>query len=313
MPRRKNLTWERAMERYEVHMLAKHVSPRTLDGHQRDVGHFQAHVGDLRPDQVSLDDFRDYQCALLSGSGSASGRPISAATVAKNTTALRVFFAFLHEEDLLGENPAARLERPKAPRRLPGQVLTVTEVKRLLAAPSSEPSGLRDRALLEVLYATGLRRAEVCSLDLSDLDHVEREVRVHQGKGGKSRIVPLTRSAYHHVQHYIQHGRAELTTSHADSSQAFFLSGWGQRIKAQGVARAIKSAVVTAKIKKAVSAHTFRRTFATHLLKGGASLRHIQILLGHANLNTTAIYLRLEGDDLRREVLLKHPRERFEV
>ena len=313
MSRRKRLTWDHALDRYETHLLAKNASPRTLDGHKREVRHLQSHLTNKLPGGVELEDLRGYQCTLLSGSGSASGRPISAATVAKVSTALRSFFAFLSKEGLLKTNPAARLERPKVSPRLPGQVLTVAEVKRLLAAPSTEPLGLRDRALIEVLYATGLRRAEVCSLDLCDLDHPEREVRVRNGKGGRSRIVPLTRSAYRQVRHYIELGRPALVTDHVDGHEAMFLSKWGQRLKLTGLWRAVKAATKTAGIKKEVSPHTLRRSFATHLLKGGASLRHIQALLGHANLNTTAIYLRLDADELRREVLLKHPRERFDV
>ena len=313
MSRRKTLTCEAALAHYEVYLLAKHASPRTLDGHRREVTHLFGYLETPRPHQVQLEDLRGYQCALLSGSGSASGRPVSAATVAKVTTAIRAFFNYLHVEGLIRKNPAARLERPKAPRNLPKQVLTVAEIRRMLATPSHEPSGLRDRALLELLYATGLRRLEACDLNLGDIDHTEREVRVNFGKGGASRVVPLTRSAYQHVQRYVEHGRPDLITGHPDGHQALFLSAWGQRIKFGGVWRAVRAATKAAKIKKTVSPHTLRRTFATHLLKGGASLRHIQALLGHANLNTTAIYLRLDADELRREVLLKHPRERFEV
>jgi integrase/recombinase XerD len=267
----------------------------------------------VRPGQVTLPVLRDYQWALLTGEGAPRGRPLAASTVAKITTALRAFFAFLADGELIPANPAARLDRPKLPRKLPGDVLNLNEIQRLLTAPGTTPLGLRDRALLELLYATGLRRAEACSLNLADLDHREREVRVHEGKGGKSRIVPLTRSAYERVHHYLEFGRPQLLTNHRDSASALFLSGWGQRIKWTGLWRGIKGAARQAKLDKRVTPHSLRRTVATHLLKGGASLRHIQLLLGHASPETTALYQRIDGGDLRREVLLHHPREQFGV
>ncbi len=315
MPRQKRLTWNHALDTYATHLMARRSAKGTLTNHRLDLGHLRDYTDPLRVDQVKISDLRDYQCALLTGEGAQKKKPLAASTVARITTSIRAFFGFLTDEGLLNENPARRLERPRVPARLPGNVLTIREVKHLLATASqrSTPFALRDRALVELLYATGLRRQEACDLDLSDLDRTEREIRVRHGKGDKARIVPLTRSAFHQLTHYVELGRPGLVTTHPDSQQALFLSGWGQRIKTTGVWRALKQLAAEAGLKKNLSPHTMRRTFATHLLKGGASIRHIQLLLGHASLNVTAVYLRLDATELRREVLLHHPRERFEV
>jgi integrase/recombinase XerD len=189
-------------------------------------------------------------------------------------------------------------------------VLTVKEVRRFLASPDvTTPLGLRDRAMLEVLYATGVRRNELLGLDLSDLNHAEREITV-LGKGSKVRVLPLTRSAFNELLGYLERGRASFTKSHSDA--AMFLSRRGHRLSEPAIKAVVRQYARAAGITRRVTPHTIRRSFATHLLQGGASLRAIQLLLGHSSLNTTAIYLRLDTRELRQEVLLKHPRERID-
>jgi len=314
MPRPRALCWTRALEVYEQHLLARRASPRTREDHLRELRLLREHAAPKRPGSLCLADLRDYQVGLLTGEASRSGRPVSAGTVAKVTSTLRAFFAFLAAEGLVRADPALRLERPKVPRRLPGDVLSVPDVRRLLAAPDEATAlGLRDRALLEVLYATGLRRAEACGLELGDLDHPGRELHVREGKGSKDRLVPLTRSAYEVVVRYLERARPELKTAHPDGARALFLTAAGRRLHPVAVFRALERSARAAGLRRKPSAHSLRRSFATHLLKGGASLRHIQLLLGHASLDTTAAYLRLDTRELRREILLRHPRERFEV
>lgn len=309
------LTWSAALERYVDHLQARRVSPMTIRSRRYDLLGLRTHLGaEARdPIRVSLDDLRGYQLGLLTGDASRRGKPLSAGSVARLTAALRHFFQFLAAEGLLERDPAARLERPRVKPRLPGAVLTVPEVKRLLGAAEASPRGLRDRAVVEVLYATGVRRAELRNLDLADLDHAERTLLVRAGKGDKDRLLPLTRSAYLTLTAYLQRGRPALVTSHADSTRALLLSERGRRLSSMALADSLAKLARAAGLVKRVTPHTLRRTCATHLLQNKVSLRHIQLLLGHADLSITALYLRLDTSDLRRELLQRHPRERFEA
>ncbi len=313
MPRRKPLTWTDAMDRYETYLRARASAKTTIRFRRRHARLFREYLEDPPLEAVELTDLRDYLCALLTGEGSRSKKPLAASTVAKVASDLRSFFAFLTSEGLLKENPADRLESPKVSKQVKG-VLTVRQVKTLFACvDATQPLGQRDRALVELLYATGVRRAELIALDLADLDHQEREVIVRRGKGGKGRVVPLGRAAYLGVMTYLELGRPKLASSHPDSAKALLLGQWGSRLDEGGVRHALNRLRKKAKLKAKLTPHTLRRTFATHLLRGGASLRHIQILLGHASLNTTAAYLNLDPQHLRREVILRHPREGFDL
>lgn len=266
------------------------------------------------PASVTLHDLREYQAALFSGEASPSKRPTGSGNVAKVTAYLKSLFRFLVEDGLIASDPSARLEAPKLSPRVPGDVLSIKEVKKLLdAADTMSPSGLRDRALMEILYATGLRRDEVCKLDVGDLNHEEREILVRAEKGEKPRMIPLTRSAYVEVAGYLDRARPVLKTKHPNARLALFVTDHGTRMSHFVVRKTINRLKVVAGIKTRLTPHTLRRTFATHLLQGGASLRHIQLLLGHSDLTTTAAYLRVDVHGLRRELLLRHPRERFDV
>lgn len=307
-------TWSDAVDAFDLHLRAHNRAARTRDGHRRELGYLHAFLGAAtRPHQVTLADLRAYQAGLLAGQASRSRQPLAAGTVAKATSVVRAFFAFLAADGLLEADPAARLERPFVPERAPKDVLDVPEVRRLLAAPDrSTPTGLRDRALLELLYATGLRRNEALALDLPDLDHRERVVLVRRGKGGRGRAVPLTGSAYAAVASYLERARPALFRA-GRPTLALWLSVRGNRLNETALRRLLAALRARAGLEKPLTPHTLRRSFATALLQGGASLRHIQLLLGHAHLDTTAIYLRLDPEELRRELILRHPRERFEV
>lgn len=193
-------------------------------------------------------------------------------------------------------------------------MLADAEVQSLIAAPDvATPRGLRDRAVVELIYATGVRNEETLALDLSDLDHHERLVIVRHGKGDKGRLLPVTRSAWNEVMTYLERGRPALATAHPDSGRAVFLGQRGRRLGKSGLRFLLQHLAKEAGLTKNLTPHTLRRTFATALLKAGVDLRTIQVLLGHSNLNTTARYLRLDTTDLRRDVLLHHPRERMGV
>ena len=307
----KKITWTTALDLFETRLRAKGAAALTVDEYVRAVRNLAARVAPLRPDQLKPADLREVQAGLLTGKASRSGRPLGASAVGRCVAAWRAFFSGLASDGLLPTHPAADLTPPRAARRPVQQVLTVKEIERLLAAGGPSALGLRDRAVVELLYATGLRRGEVCALDLSDLDQAERDVVVQRGKGGKGRIVPVTRTAWQVVREYVGLARPDLTSGHADSVSALFLSRFGTRLDAKTILRLLDGLKARAGITKPVTSHILCRCFATHLLQGGANLRHIQLLLGHSSLNTTAQYLRLDAHEIRREVLLKHPRERF--
>ncbi|MBX3467758.1 MAG: tyrosine-type recombinase/integrase [Planctomycetes bacterium] len=308
------LTWEAALDAYETHLRARRASPRTISRYLADLRHLAASLPDRTPGEVTTEDLRTLQVRLLTGEASVSRRPLSAASASRIGSAWRGFFGFLAAEGRVALDPTVRLEQPRAPRRAPGDALTVKEVERLLGAfAATTPASLRDRAILEVLYATGLRNAELCALDLADVDHAEREVTVRAGKGEKGRIVPITRSAHARLRDYLDDARAALASSHPDSGGALFLTARGRRVHGVHLLRLLREAARRAGMKKNVTPHTLRRTFATALLRNGVNVRVIQVLLGHESLTTTAAYLKLDRSDLRRELLLRHPRERLEA
>lgn len=310
------ITWEEAVDRYELHLRAQRVAALTLECHLSAIGHlrahFAAHVARPSPGEVTLEELRQYQAGLYTGDTSASGKPLCTSSVSGVSSCVRRFFGYLGDEDLIAQDPARRLERPRTPIRHVGDVLTVPEVTRLLAAADPKSTrGLRDRTIVELMYSTGLRRGELLGLDLQDVDREERLVRVRCGKGGKARILPLTRAAWAFLERYLAEARPLLVRDHPDSSAALFLSVRGRRHDEMALVHLLRRLAKAARVAKRVTGHTMRRSYATHLLQSGASLRHIQLLLGHSDLTTTSLYLRLDSQDLRREVLLRHPRERM--
>lgn len=314
--RRQVLSWECALEAYELHLRGRRASPRTLDGHLRDLRHLRRRfltAPHLDPADVQVQDLRAYQLDLMSGLGSASRRPLSPGAVARITSTIRAFFAFLLDEERLPTSPALRLERPQVPDTGPGDLLTMQEFKRLLHAAPDTTRGLRDRTICEVLLGTGVRRAELCGLDLSDVDHEERLLRVRLGKGGKGRLLPLGPACYRALQRYLHDARPELVTRHPDGARALFLTSRGRRLHAVAVVRLLQALRQAARIKKRVTGHTFRRTYATGLLSNGANLRVLQLALGHASPSSLGPYLRLDVSELRRQVISRHPRERIDA
>lgn len=313
---KKKITWADALDRYLTHLRAVRSSDRTIHDASLKLCHVARHFEPLTPGQVHLADLRSFQAGLFNGETTASGKAMGAGAVANVSSCVRKFFRFLASEGLLAEDPTVRLEQPRCPPRKVGDVLSVREVTRLLVAAgeaATSPCGARDRAMVELLYATGLRRTELLSLDLGDLERDTREVVVRRGKGGKGRRVPLTRSAFLAVTDYVDVARPALCTTHADSASALFLTYRGRRFEQRSLGKTLRDLAAGANLGRRLSAHTLRRTFATHLLQGGASLRAIQVLLGHAALSTTAFYLRLDTSELRKELILRHPRERIDA
>ena len=204
-------------------------------------------------------------------------------------------------------DPAAAVEYPRAELRLPRSILTRQEARKLVEAPDTRsPAGLRDRAVLETLYATGIRVSELKKLTLQDIDTEERVLRVVMGKGGKDRNVPLTRAAATALEAYLLNGRPKMRG--ARGSVLLFLAPRGGLLHASTANDIVHTWAKKAGIKRTVTCHTFRHSVATHFLKGGADIRHIQALLGHASLATTERYTRVEVSDLMEVIRRAHPR-----
>jgi integrase/recombinase XerD len=227
------------------------------------------------------------------------------ATIARRLAALKSFYQFLVRERLLEKDPTANLESPKLEKRLP-RVLTIKEIELLLKQPDAVSSaGQRDRAMLELLYATGIRVSELVSLNLSDVNLEMGYVRCF-GKGSKERIVPLGSLAQRSVDDYLGKGRIDLVND--DQEQALFVNHHGRRLTRQGFWKIVKKYGADAKIEKDITPHTLRHSFATHLLENGADLRSVQEMLGHADISTTQIYTHITKGRLKEVYAKAHPR-----
>ena len=229
-------------------------------------------------------------------------------TRARKITSAKSLFGFLLEEGTIANNPAENLSSPRVGRSLP-EVLTVDDVESLLAAADGG-DGLedrRDRAMLELLYASGMRVSELVSLDVDDTDLEQGYVRCF-GKGGKERVIPVHQKAVDTLREYLQEARPLLANKR--SGDAVFLNRRGQRLTRQGFWLILKGHASRSGLNGRITPHTLRHSFATHLLRGGAPLRHVQELLGHASITTTQVYTHLTSDHVRAEYDKAHPRAR---
>jgi integrase/recombinase XerD len=232
---------------------------------------------------------------------------LSSASIKLEAIALRIFFRFLLERGVLERNPAEHLPIPRIEARLPG-VLRSDEAARLVdAARGDDPLGMRDRAMLELLYASGLRVSELCDARLENLHLGEAFLRVH-GKGGKTRLVPVGKPACEAMDRYLRLGRPGLVSRR--SGAEIFLSVRGKKLTPQRVWQIVKACAAAAGIETHTSPHALRHSFATHLLAGGADLRIIQEMLGHADISTTQIYTHVDRSQLRATHKKFHPRAR---
>ncbi|HEX7771640.1 MAG TPA: tyrosine-type recombinase/integrase [Pyrinomonadaceae bacterium] len=230
-------------------------------------------------------------------------------TQAARLAAVRKFFSWLLSEQQIAYNPASTLQLPKQPQRLPRGELTKTEARRLLeATPAVKPRDIRDRAILETLYATGIRRAELITLTLYDADLQTATLRI-QGKGRRERVVPLTQSAIAALKLYLEEARAVFARE-AGQVRLFVSTRSGGPLDDADIMRIVRKAADRAGIRKHVTPHTLRHTCATHLLKGRADIRQIQKLLGHRRLSSTEVYTRVELTDLHEVLARCHPREK---
>ncbi len=269
------------------------VSSHTLDAYRRDLAALRLFLKGTPWREVKVDQLQEFLTALQAKGRASTSR-------ARALYAVRTFFRFLRAEGLIARNPASLLEAPKLWQKLP-EVLSQEEAQRLLAAPLLDKDrGLRDLALLLLLYAAGLRVSELCSLNIKDLGDVE--VRV-MGKGRKERLVPVAPVAVMAIDRYLA-----LRSPEEESETPLFLAARGGRISRGEVARVVKKTARKAGIAKQVTPHTLRHSFATHLLQGGADLRVIQELLGHATIATTDRYTHLSQQFVAESFDAFHPR-----
>jgi site-specific recombinase XerD len=288
-------SWQDALARFDDWQLARGMGEKTRRAYGVDLAQLAqwASGRELGPHALTHRELRHF-------AGVVSERGAMKSTVARKLAAIRTFYRHLVERGELEANPADLVSSPKKDSYLP-KVLKPDEVGELLERiPGSTPLDLRDRALLELAYAAGLRAEELVNLDVKNLDADAEEVRV-EGKGGRTRVVPVGEHAWRALERYLARGRTVLS---AGESEALFLSKTGKRLSTSDVRRRLKLQTRRA----GISPHTLRHSFATHLLEGGADLRTIQELLGHSSISTTQTYTRVESKRLKKAYARSHPR-----
>ncbi len=282
------------------------VTPAQLQQYQIALYNFERHADDI--DRGSSPTVR--QGAAAATKEKPEPKRLSVGTQANRLAAVRKFFSWLLGEQQIAYNPASTLQLPKQQHRLPRGILTKSEARRLIeATPTTKPRDIRDRAILEVLYATGIRRAELLSLTIYDADLQMATLRIEHGKGNTTRIVPLTESAIAALKLYLEESRG-LFAHEAGQVRLFVSTRSGGPLDDDDIVRIVRKAAIRAGIKKHVTPHTLRHTCATHLLKGRADIRQIQKLLGHRRLSSTEVYTRVELTDLAEVIARCHPREK---
>jgi integrase/recombinase XerD len=302
---------ERDAERFLAYLVAERgLADHTVAAYRRDLRRYVAFLAARnidRAEEVDVGDIRSFVASISASTHGPDERPYRATSVARALSAVRSFHRFLVRESIVDRDPTADVVRPRLPRALP-HPLGVDEVRRLVEAPDpSTPSGLRDRAVLELLYGAGLRVSELTGLDVDDLDLDEGFVRV-VGKGGKEREVPMGQHARAALEGYLRRARPALAGPRTRG--AVFLNTRGGRLTRQSCATLVASHAASAAVGRRVSPHDLRHSFATHLLEGGADVRVVQELLGHASVATTQIYTLVTKEHLREVYLTAHPRAR---
>jgi integrase/recombinase XerD len=297
------------LQLFEDHVFVRYAE-KTAKGYLRGVRFLLDWLGrrGVSLAEVRTDDLLAYQTDLYA-LRKKDGKPYSTYDQTQRTAAVKALFRFLARRGYLLTDPAAAIEYPRQEKRLPRGVLTVAEARAIVEAPDlGAPMGLRDRAILETLYATGIRAGELGSLKREDVDTEERLLRVLLGKGRKDRNVPLTRAAAEAIEAYLAYGRPRMRGTR--TSPLLFLAHRGGKMYDAHLNDVVARAAFRAGVKKHATCHTFRHSVATHLLKGGADIRHIQMLLGHSSLQTTERYTRVEVSDLKEIMKRAHPRGR---
>jgi integrase/recombinase XerD len=301
------------IQRFLDHLTVERgLSDNTLFAYRRDLRRYAAFL-DARGVRFLADvdesTIRSFVASLSASTHGPDGEPYKATSVARALSTVRSFHRFLLREGILRADPAAAVTRPRVPRALP-RPMSLDDVVALLRAPDARtPAGLRDRAMLELLYGAGLRISELVALDVDDVDLEDGAVRV-LGKGGKEREVPVGRFAREAVEGYLSRARTAFATPRTRG--ALFLNSRGGRLTRQSGARILEGHARAAGLERHVTLHSLRHSFATHLLEGGADVRVVQELLGHASVATTQVYTLVTREHLREVYYTSHPRARRE-
>ncbi|HEY5190191.1 MAG TPA: site-specific tyrosine recombinase XerD [Solirubrobacteraceae bacterium] len=285
--------------------LERGLSRNTLEAYSSDLQQYGAFLGRTGRDPLEAGpaDLAAFVSELATGREGKA--PVASATLQRKIACLRSFYRHLRREQIIDHDPTAELRPPRSPGRLP-KVLTRDEVNRLLAQPQgTSPAALRDRALLETMYACGLRASEATTLELSELD-LEAGMLRARGKGSKERLVPVGSKAIDALRVYLQRSRPQLVGLRDE--RHVFVNLRGNGLTRQGLYKIVQGHARSAGLDQRMSPHTLRHTFATHLLAGGCDLRSLQEMLGHADIGTTQIYTHLSADRLRDVYFDAHPR-----
>jgi site-specific recombinase XerD len=299
--------WREALARFDRQLATRGMAEKTRRAYGNDVGElarWSTEAG-VAPAEVDYRLLRRYAARLAGGAGEGAGRALSPPTIARKFASIRTFYRQMVERGELEQNPADLVTHARRRAPLP-KALRTDELDQLLdRMPTRTPLEARDRAMLELTYSCGLRCEEVVNVDVGDLDFDAEELRV-LGKGSKTRIVPVGEPAQRAIERYLSAGRPALV--HQPDEPALFLSRRGRRLSPSDVRRRLRAWLRHAGLSGDASPHALRHSFATHLLEGGADLRAIQELLGHASVSTTQIYTRVESARLRRQYSRSHPR-----
>ncbi|TRZ49448.1 site-specific tyrosine recombinase XerD [bacterium] len=277
------------------------LSGNTMVSYRQDLSHYMDFLSRRRIDSLSKTDKNDIVNFMLDQ----KDRGLSANSIARRLAAIKVFYRFLVRERILKEDSTSLIDSPKLGKKIP-ETLSLNEVEALLAQPNARVTqGSRDRAILETMYATGMRVSEVVNLRLDNVNLEAGFLRCI-GKGNKERVIPLGKKAIASIQRYIEAARNKLLGKKV--SDYLFVSRFGKKISRQSIWKMIKKYARDARIKKPLKPHTLRHSFATHLLERGADLRSVQEMLGHANISTTQLYTHINKDMLKSIHRKFHPR-----
>ncbi|MFN2612559.1 MAG: site-specific tyrosine recombinase XerD [Solirubrobacterales bacterium] len=280
------------------------LSRNTLSAYRSDLLQFGAFLArrEVEATEVAGAELTDFLAELAAENGKPA---CSSATVTRKAACLRSFYRHLRREEIVIDDPTAALAVQRRGRKLP-QVLSHSEVQKLLAQPrGDEPAAIRDRAILELMYASGLRASETTGLEVADLD-LKNGFLLARGKGSKERVVPVGGKAATALSHYLRGARPVLVRSVTESR--LFVNFRGGALTRQGLYKIVQRHARSAGLEGKMSPHTLRHSFATHLLSGGCDLRSVQEMLGHADVSTTQLYTHLSGEDLKRAYFDAHPR-----
>jgi len=282
-------------------LVEKGLSQNTVSSYTRDLMKFKAYL-----EQQKLADFKQHRFVILNFLATLKAQAMANNSVIRMVSSLRKFYRFLLETEQITIDPMQQVDSPKKQQHLP-QVLSQAEVKRLLAVPDTTTAlGIRDRTILEVLYATGLRVSELTHLKLAEL-HLSLGLIQTLGKGDKERLIPIGDVAIEWIKRYLETSRPTFLKA-GQSEPILFLNHYGRPFTRQGIWKNLKQMVRAAGIEKDITPHTLRHSFATHLLENGADLRVVQELLGHADISTTQIYTHVSQKHLREVYDRYHPR-----